>query len=87
MAELPIPGSIYLSDFPSERFQVMRNNSLVTEINGVSNFEHGRHYVHFPLNSDIKVGDTMILEGISRKATEIDTDTYLGKPELMKVYL
>ena len=86
--ELPIPGEEYFKDFANEiiNYDVKRNDKTVFSAGGIPNMEYGQKYIHFPLNTNIKVGDILESSNTSLRASQVITETYNGKPSLIKVH-
>jgi len=88
VADLPISGDQYFADFAFDQrcYDVERNGKIVVALNGLPNEEDGETYIHFPLGSDITIGDVLHSDGESLTVTKIDTDCYNEEPELIKAY-
>lgn len=89
MASLPIPGELYFQDFAFDavNYSIERDGSAVASARGLSNNERGQKYIHFPLGTDIRPGDTLVAGASRFHVRSIETDTYDGKPSLLKALL
>ncbi|RDY30326.1 hypothetical protein [Lachnotalea glycerini] len=88
MGVLPIPGKIYLNDFPDKAiYTVKRNDTIIGEFNGLTNDDEGGCHIAFLYGSDIQIGDIITAAHFS-PITVVSTsiDTYNGKPEIIKAY-
>ena len=86
--ELPVSGERYFKDFANEiiNYDVKRNGETVFSVGGIPNMEYGQKYIHFPINTDIQVGDTLESSNTSLRASQVITETYNGEPSLIKVH-
>lgn len=86
MASLPIPGEQYFRDFAFDAvdYSIERNGTVVASARGLSNSEHGRAYIHFPLGTDIRPGDVLVAGNSRFNVRTVETDTYNGEPSLLK---
>ena len=88
MGFLPIPGNIYLNDFPDKAvYSVYRSDSLVTKSDGITNSDEDGKHIAFLYGTDVATGDTIqASNGSSYIVKSIDTDDYNGKPAIIKAY-
>ena len=88
MAEIPIPADVYFRDFAFDvvKYEVKRKGTSIAVVDGLPNEEDGEKYIHIPHGSDVAVGDILLSDGFRTTARKISTDTYQGKPALLKVY-
>ena len=89
MASLPIPDELYFQDFAFDAANCSkeRDGSIVASARSLSNNERGQEYIHFSLGTDICPGDTLVAGALRFHVRSIETDTYDGKPSLLKALL
>lgn len=81
-----------LDGFKSEMidFQIYRNENLISVSKGLRNTEKGTHrkFVGFYPDTDIQVGDILIMENTNMKSFIVDIDiaSYKGSPFQIKAY-
>lgn len=88
MGFLPIPGEMYLNDFPDKAcYSIYRNDVLVTKADGLTNSdEDGKHFA-FLYGTDVIAGDVIQTNsGRTYVVKFTDTDDYNGKPAIIKCY-
>ena len=88
MGFLPVPGEIYLNDFPDKnRFSIYRAGSLVTEADGLTNSDEDGRHIAFLYGTDVSAGDSIRTRaGKEYQVKLTDTDTYNGTPSIVKAY-
>ena len=86
MPEIPIPAEIYFKDFAFDlvKYKVERKGKSIATIEGLPNIESGERYIHFPLGSDIAVGDELCSGTTYLAIRKISIETYQGKPAIIK---
>jgi hypothetical protein len=88
MGFLPIPGEMYINDFPDKAsYTVLRNNTVMGNFEGLTNKDEDGNHVAFLYGADIQIGDILTadyVKPIQVKSTEIDT--YEGNPAIIKAY-
>ena len=59
MAEIPVPASDIFRDFAFAlvEYEVVRKGKSFSKLKGLLDIEDGDRYIHFPLDSDVAVGD------------------------------
>lgn len=88
MGFLPIPGKMYLNDFPDKScYSIYRNNELTSNSEGIMNSdEDGKHFA-FLYGTNVSAGDVIQLKnGKSYVVKFTDTDDYNGEPAIIKAY-
>lgn len=88
MGFLPIPGEMYLNDYPDKaRYAIYRADSLIAETDGLTNTdEDGKHFA-FLYGTDVAAGDVIKTRSGRTYAVKFtDTDDYNGKPAIIKAY-
>lgn len=88
MGFLPVPGEVYLNDFPDKTsYSIYRNNELVTKVNGLTNTDEDGRHIAFLYGTDVASGDNIRSNsGKSYDVKFVDTDDYCGKPSIIKAY-
>ncbi len=88
MGFLPVPGEVYLNDFPDKSvYSIYRANSLVAQADGLTNSDEGGKHIAFLYGTDVAIGDTIQAKnGKSYVVCSTDTDDYEGKPSIIKAY-
>lgn len=88
MGFLPIPGEIYLNDFPDKTcYSIYRNNDLVTKADGLTNTDEDGKHIAFLYGTDVAAGDNIRSnDGKFYDVKFTDTDDYSGKPSIVKAY-
>lgn len=88
MGFLPIPGEIYLNDFPDKtHYSIYRNNGLVATADGLTNTDEDGKHIAFLYGTNVAAGDNIrSSSGKSYDVKFIDTDDYNGKPSIIKAY-
>lgn len=88
MGFLPIPGEIYINDFPDKTcYYIYRNNNLISTADGLTNRDEDGKHIAFIYGIDIISGDVIKTEnGKSYIVKFTDTDEYMGKPSIIKAY-
>lgn len=86
MASLPVPGELYFQDFAFDvtDYSIEREGTVIASVRGLSNNEHGQAYIHVPLGTDIHPGDILVAGNLRFAVRAVETDTYNGKPSLLK---
>jgi hypothetical protein len=86
MASLPVPGEQYFRDFAFDAvdYDVERDGAVIASVRGLSNSDHGRPYIHIPLGSDVRPGDTLVAGASRFNIRTVEIDTYNGEPSLLK---
>ena len=88
MGFLPIPGEMYLNDFPDKSvYSIYRSGNLIAKVDGLTNSgENGKH-IAFLYGTDIIAGDTIQSKnGKSYIVRFTKTDEYNGHPSIIKAY-
>lgn len=88
MSFLPVPGKIYLNDFPDKTsYTITRNNVFLGKSDGLTNKDEEGNHIAFLFGTDIQVSD-VISSDYTKPVTVISTgiDTYNGNPEIIKAY-
>ena len=88
MGSLPIPGEMYINDFPDKSlYTVIRENHTVGNYDGLPNEDEDGRHIAFLYGADIQNGDMLSAE-YKRSITVVSTDidTYNGKPSIIKAY-
>lgn len=81
-----------LDGFKSEmvNFQIYRNENLISVSKGLRNTEKGTHkkFIGFYPDTDIQVGDILVMENTNMKSFIVDIDiaSYKGSPFQIKAY-
>lgn len=81
-----------LDGFKSEmvNFQIYRNENLISVSKGLRNTEKGTHkkFIGFYPDTDVQVGDILIMENTNMKSFVVDIDiaSYKGSPFQIKAY-
>jgi len=88
VAEIPVPADVYFRDFAFDvvKYEVKRKGTGIAVVDGLPNEEDGEKYIHLPHGSDVVAGDILHSDGFRATVKKLSTDTYQGKPELLKVY-
>lgn len=88
MGVLPIPGKIYLNDFPDKStYSIYRANNLITKADGLTNTDESGNHIAFLYGTDVIAGDTIQAKnGISYLVKFTDIDDYNGKHSIIKAY-
>lgn len=88
MGILPVPGEIYLDDFPDKApYAISRNGQHVSVYDGLTNTDDGGNHVAFLYGSDIQAGDFISSpDGFSFTVKSTGIDTYEGKPSIVKAH-
>lgn len=88
MGFLPVPGEIYLNDFPDKTvYSIYRLGNLITEADGLTNSDEDGKYIAFLYGTDIMTDDTIQTKnGKSYTVKFTDTDDYDGEPSIIKAY-
>lgn len=88
MGFLPVPGEIYLNDFPDKScYSIYRNDVFVAKSDGLTNSDEDGKHIAFLYGIDIIAGDTIqAVNGQSYIVKFVDTDDYNGKPAIVKAY-
>lgn len=88
MGFLPIPGEMYINDFPDKIcYSIYRNDTLLTKTDGLTNSDEDGKHIAFLYGTDINAGDKIqTANGKSYIVKFIDTDDYNGKPAIIKAY-
>jgi diaminopimelate decarboxylase len=88
MAVLPIPGKIYINDFPDKALYVIKRNSVVIgEFQGLINTDENGNHVAFLYGTTVQSGDIITADYFTPvTVVSTDIDTYNGKPEIIKAY-
>lgn len=88
MGQLPVPGEIYLNDFPDKTtYTITRDGQAIGDFDGLTNSDEGGNHIAFLYGTKIEIGDIISSEfetPIKVKATGIDT--YNGTAEIIKAY-
>ncbi len=86
MASLPVPGELYFKDFAFDivDYSIERDGTVIAAVQGLSNNEYGRAYIHVPLGTDIRPGDVLVAGASRFYVRSVETDTYNGEPSLLK---
>lgn len=88
MGFLPVPGEIYLNDFPDKtRYFICRSGSPVTEADGLTNSDENGRHIAFLYGTDVAAGDTIRTgTGKEYQVKFTDIDEYNGSPSIVKAY-
>lgn len=88
MGLLPVPGKIYLNDFPDKTlYTITRNNVIVGKSDGLTNRDEDGKHIAFLFGTDIQIGDVISADYIKPVTVNLTgIDTYNGKPEIIKAY-
>lgn len=88
MGFLPIPGEIYLNDFPDKSaYSIYRSGNLIASAEGLTNSDEDGNHIAFLYGTNIIAGDVIQSKnGKSYTVTFTDTDEYNGKPSIIKAY-
>jgi len=88
MGMIPIPGKMYLNDFPDKiTYTIVRNGEIISKSDGLTNDDENGNHIAFLYGTDIQTGDTISSDFSGKyqvKSTGIDT--YRGNPEIIKAY-
>lgn len=90
MGILPVPAKVFFFDFSFNlvEYQIKRNNQVVSVSKGLKNKSHGKHYVSFLIDTDVKVGDILESDDETFFVSEILYDAYNGEKQIINaVYL
>ncbi len=87
MASLPVPGEQYFRDFAFDTvdYSIERDGAVIASVRGLPNSDHGLAYIHVPLGTDIRPGDSFVAESSRFIIRTVETDTYDGEPSLLRV--
>ena len=88
MGFLPIPGEIYLNDFPDKStYSIYRSGNLIAKVDGLTNSDEDGKHIAFLYGTDVIVGDVIQAKsGKSYTVISTDTDEYDGEPSIIKAY-
>lgn len=88
MGFLPIPGEMYINDFPDKTcYSIYRNNDIVSKSDGLTNSDEDGKHIAFLYGTDVIAGDVIrSVNGKSYVVKYTDTDEYNGKPTIIKAY-
>lgn len=92
MSILPVPAEMYFKDAAAIMdlmdVTIKRNGNIIETTHGVKNRENGKEYIHLPINVDVQVGDTMLIEDEGEDFTviKIAYDTFNGERQLIKAF-
>lgn len=88
MGFLPVPGEMYLNDFPDKtRYSIYRAGSLVSEADGLTNSDEDGRHIAFLYGTDVAAKDTIKTKtGKEYQVKFTDTDEYNGTPSIVKAY-
>lgn len=92
MGTLPIPATLFFSDFSSDllKYSVYRNSKLIGTYNGLINTDEDGNYIGFLVSDNPQICINDILQtsdGLEYFVVkQIGYDRYNGKAELMKTY-
>lgn len=88
MGFLPIPGEMYLNDFPDKScYSIYRNDKLIVKSDGLTNSDEDGKHIAFLYGTDVVAGDTIqSINGKSYLVKFTDTDDYNGNPAIIKAY-
>lgn len=88
MSILPVSAKQYFEDFAFSVIDVtVKRNGIVVSVNqGLENKEHGKRYIHFPVDADVQVGDVMEIDSEAFDVLSIEFDTYNGEKQLIKAF-
>lgn len=76
MGFLPVPGNVYLNDFPDKSvYSVFRSGNLVVKADGLINSDEDGRHIAFLYGTDVVSGDTVQdKHGKSYSVTSTDID-------------
>lgn len=88
MGFLPVPGEMYLNDFPDKSvYSIYRSDNLITKADGLTNSDEDGNHIAFLYGTDVIAGDTVQAKnGKSYVVKFTDTDDYNGEPSIIKAY-
>lgn len=88
MGFLPVPGNVYLNDFPDKSsYSIYRSGNLVTKADGLTNSDEDGKHIAFLYGTDVITGDTIQdKHGKSYSVGSTGIDEYNGKPSIIKAY-
>ncbi len=88
MGFLPIPGEMYLNDFPDKScYFIYRNNKLIVKSYGLTNSDEDGKHIAFLYGTNVVAGDTIqSTNGKSYIVKFTDTDYYNENPAIIKAY-
>ena len=92
MATLPIPASIFFSDFSSDllSYSIYHNSEYIGSYKGLLNTDELGDYIGFLVSDNPKICIHDVLKTPDELETfiakQITYDHYNGKAELMKIY-
>lgn len=88
MGFLPVPGKVYLNDFPDKSvYSIYRSDSLVARAEGLTNSDEDGKHIAFLYGTDVISGDVIQAKnGKTFTVNFTDIDEYNGKPSIIKAY-
>lgn len=88
MGFLPIPGEIYLNDFPDKSsYSIYRSGNLIANAEGLTNSDEDGKHIAFLYGTNVIAGDVIQAKnGKSYTVSFTDTDEYNGEPSIIKAY-
>lgn len=88
MGFLPIPGEMYLNDFPDKAtYSIYRSGDLIAKAEGLTNSDEDGNHIAFLYGTDVIAGD--IIQAKNEKSYTVsftDIDEYNGEPSIIKAY-
>lgn len=88
MGLLPIPGEIYLNDFPDKStYSIYRSGNFIANAEGLTNSDEDGNHIAFLYGTNVIAGDIIQAQnGKSYIVRYTDTDEYNGEPSITKAY-
>ncbi len=88
MGFLPIPGEMFLNDFPDKSvYSIYRSGNLIVEADGLTNSDEDGKHIAFLHGTDVMPNDTIRSKnGKSYTVIFTDIDEYEGEPSIIKAY-